>query len=275
MAKRKTIKGNRSFRRRDIPEPILDPQTFLDSTPQGPSIKILPDVNVMKIGGQSIIDRGRGALYPLLEEIVANKERHKMLLCTGGGTRARHAYEVAMDLELPTGVIAAVGQATPRQNSRMLQMLLAKHGGLYLLPDDIEKLPLYFSMNCLPISSGMPPYEYWEKPPTRGRIPPNRTDSGTYLIGEFLGARSVLYVKDEDGLYSDDPKKKPNAKFIPDISVRDLLKMDLGDLVIERVVLENMLNAKNVRSIQIINGLKHGTLTRALDGEHVGTIIHV
>jgi molybdenum storage protein len=274
MKARQIKKTQSSENGRETPEPILDPETFLEFTPERATIRVLPDINVMKVGGQSIMDRGRAALHPLLEEIIANKPRHKMLLCAGGGTRARHAYEIAMDLELPTGVIAAVGQATPRQNSRMLQMLLAKHGGVHLLPDDFDKLPLYFSLNCLPITSGMPPYEYWEKPPETGRIPPNRTDSGTYLIAEFLGARSVIYVKDEDGLYSDDPKKRRNAKFYPEISVSDLLKMDLGDLVIERVVLENMLHAKHVRSIQIINGLKPGNLTRALDGEHVGTIIH-
>jgi molybdenum storage protein len=36
-----------------------------------------------------------------------------------------------------------------------------------------------------------------------------------------------------------------------------------------------MLNAVNVREIQIINGLRRGELTRALEGEPVGTIIYV
>ena len=252
----------------------LNEKKFLESTEKFDVIRIMPEVNVIKIGGQSVMDRGRAALYPLLEEIVSLKDRYKMLLCSGGGTRARHAYQVAMDLDLPTSVIAAVGQATPRQNARMLQMLLAKHGGIYLLEGDFEKLPLYFAVSCLPIMSGMPPYEYWEKPPEDGRIPPNRTDSGTYLTAEFLGARTCLFVKDEDGLYTDDPKKNKNAKHIPKISVQELLKMNPNDLIIERVVLENMLNAKNTREIQIINGLKKGHLTRALNGEHVGTIIY-
>ncbi|HSG05195.1 MAG TPA: uridine kinase, partial [Nitrospiria bacterium] len=111
----------------------LSDKASIAATEGGEVIKILPDINVLKIGGQSMMDRGRGALYPLLEEIVENKKKHKMLLCAGGGTRARQAYEVAMDLELPTNVIAAIGQATPRQNARMLQMLLAKHGGIYCL----------------------------------------------------------------------------------------------------------------------------------------------
>jgi hypothetical protein len=34
--------------------------------------------------------------------------------------------------------------------------------------------------------------------------------------------------------------------------------MDLGDLVVERVVLENMLGATHVRQIPIINGLEPG-----------------
>ena len=41
-------------------------------------------------------------------------------------------------------------------------MLLAKHGGVYLNPEDFEKLPLYFRVGCIPVMEGMPPYEYWE-----------------------------------------------------------------------------------------------------------------
>ncbi len=241
---------------------------------EGEVIRILPNVNVVKIGGQSILDRGRPAVYPVLDELVKNMKKHKILICVGGGTRARHAYEIALDLELPTGVIAAVGEATPRQNARMVQMLLAKHGGVYILPDDFEKLPLYFALGCIPIMSGMAPYDYWEKPSETGRIPANRTDSGTYLSAEYLGARSLIYIKDEDGLYTDDPKKNPKAKLIRKISAQELLKNELPDMVVERVVLQNMINARHMRKLQIINGLKKGNITRALAGEHVGTIIY-
>jgi molybdenum storage protein len=33
--------------------------------------RILPNATVIKIGGQSIIDRGRSTVYPLVDEIVA------------------------------------------------------------------------------------------------------------------------------------------------------------------------------------------------------------
>ncbi len=265
--------GKHRFGGSRVAEAPITPQTL--ASKYGEPIRVLPDVNVVKIGGQSIMDRGRAAVFPLIEEIAEAARRHHILIGAGGGTRARHAYSVALDLDLPTGVLASIGCATSRQNARILQMLLAKHGGVYLNPEDFEKLPLYFRVGCIPIMVGMPPYEYWEKPTSSGRIPANRTDSGVYLTGEFLGARSVIFVKDEDGLYTHDPKKDRHARFIPRISAQELLEMDLQDLVVERVVLENMLRAVHMKEIQVINGLARGNLTRALEGEHVGTVIYV
>lgn len=238
------------------------------------TIRILPDVHVLKIGGQSVMDRGRPAVYPIVEELVEARKDHEFILGAGGGTRARHAYSLALDLEMPTGVLAAIGASTPRQNAWMLQMLMAKHGGIYVIPEDFEKLPLYFRLGCIPIMSGMPPFEYWEKVPEIGRIPPHRTDAGVYLTAEFLGAKSVIFVKDENGLYTADPKKDPNAKHIPKIHVDELIAMDLGDLIVERVVLDYMKVAQHIRKIQIINGLTPGNIKRALAGEEVGTIIY-
>jgi molybdenum storage protein len=106
-----------------------------------------------------------------------------------------------------------------------------------------------------------------------GRIPPHRTDTGAYLVSEVFGARSMIYVKDEDGLFTADPKKDPKATFIPRITVEELEALDLADVVVERSVLALMKNAEHRRSIQVINGLKPGNLTRALNGEAVGTII--
>ena len=53
-----------------------------------PVVPILPEANVIKIGGQSFIDRGRAAVFPLIEELVENLPRHKMIIGTGAGTRA-------------------------------------------------------------------------------------------------------------------------------------------------------------------------------------------
>jgi molybdenum storage protein len=237
-------------------------------------VAVMPDVRVVKIGGQSIMDRGRAALFPILDEVIeARKKGIQVVLLTGGGTRARHIYTIASELEMPTGVVATLGKYIPMQNARMVQMLLAKHGGLYILPDDFEKLPLYLQMGCIPVMSGMPPFGYWEKREEGSRIPPHRTDAGVFLSCEFLGARRAIYIKDEDGLYTDDPKKNPSATHIPRITAKELVERDLDDLVIERVLVDYLPRARWCKELQIVNGLKPGQVLAALEGKDVGTII--
>jgi len=233
-----------------------------------------PDVSVLKVGGQSITDTGAKGVLPVIQEIVENHALHRMIVSTGGGTRSRHIYAIAMELGMPTGIISKLGQSVSEQNALMLSTLLSPHGGIKVGHDDIPKLGGYFAQGCIPVIHGMPPYGYWEHPPKEGSIPPNRTDVGAYLLAEVIGARQCIFVKDEDGLYTDNPKKYPEAEFIPRIGAGELIDLDLDDLIVERAVLEFMLCARSVTEIQIINGLKPGRITQALNGEHVGTIIY-
>ncbi|NOT54923.1 MAG: uridine kinase [Deltaproteobacteria bacterium] len=251
----------------------LTDASLLAQTGQGSGVQILPDANVVKIGGQSMIDRGRQAVFPIIEEIVENLGRHKMIIGTGAGTRARHAYSVGIDLGLPTGVLSVLGTFVSMQNARMLHYLLARHGIPFIEPAQFPQLPLYLAERQAVIFFGMPPYTFWQQNPAAGRIPPHRTDTGAYLVSEVFGTRAMIYVKDEKGLYTADPKKDKHAKFIPRITLAELKELDLQDVVVERAVLELMEHAEHRRSIQFINGLEKGNLTRALNGEAVGTII--
>src|SRR5437879_6138228 len=235
---------------------LLHPQSVL---------QILPDANVIRFGGQSFIDRGRAAVFPLIEELVENLPRHKMIIGTGAGTRARHAYSVGLDLGMPTGVLSVLGFFVSIQNAKMIHFLLAKHGIPSIEPAQFAQLPLYLAERQAVVCVGMPPYSYWQPNPELGRIPPHRTDTGCYLISEALGARSMIFVKDEEGLYTADPKKDRKARFIPKITVEELEQMALADVVIERSVLQLMKSARHRRSIQVINGLTKGNLTRALN----------
>lgn len=248
-------------------------KTFLKSLEYVKPFKFLPEVNVLKIGGQSITDIGAAAVLPIIEEVAENAKKHKMIISTGGGTRSRHIYAIAMELGMPTGVIAKLGQSVSEQNALLLVTLLSPHGGIKVGHDDLPKLGAYFAQGCIPVIHGMPPYGYWEHLPQVGRLPQHRTDVGAYLLAEVIGAKQCIYVKDVDGLYTDNPKVDPDAAFIPKIGAAELIERDLDDLVVERAVLELLLNSQNVSQIQIINGRKAGNISKALNGEHVGTII--
>lgn len=254
-------------------ESLMDKQ-LLQRTETERVFRPLPEINVIKLGGQSVIDRGAAVVLPLLDEIVAARQQYSLLVMTGGGTRSRHAYAIALDLGMPTGVLAKLGQSISEQNALMISTLLAPRGGVKIGQDEIVQLPAYLAMGVIPVMHAMPPYGLFEEPAAHGRIPPHRTDVGTYLIAEVLGARRCILVKDERGLYTADPKKDPHAEFIPEIEVNDLLARDLNDLAVERSMLTALANARSVKEVLLVNGREPGGLTRALAGENPGTRIY-
>jgi molybdenum storage protein len=254
-------------------ESLMD-RSLQESTETGEVFRAMPDLNVVKLGGQSVIDRGRQVVLPLAEELVAARSAHKLLVMTGGGTRSRHAYAIALDLGMPTGVLAKLGSSISEQNALMLSLLLAPYGGIRIGHDDLVKMPNYMAQGSIPVMHAMPPYSFWEQPAERGRIPPHRTDSGTFLTAEVLGAKRCILVKDERGLYTADPKKDPGADFIPEIEVNELLAMDLADLAVERAMLRALARAQIVHEVLIVNGREPGSLTRALEGENPGSRIY-
>lgn len=253
---------------------------FLKRTEAREYFRMHPDINVLKIGGQSIIDRGREAVFPVVDVLLKAKEEHKMILMTGGGTRARHVYSIGIDLGMPAGVLSKLGDKVSWQNAEILSALLSKYGGIKIgHGDNLEQLVMFCQLGYLPITYGVPPYGYFEHPPQYGSIPPHRTDCGAFLLAENLGAKSLIYLKDERGIFECDPKKikasdRENLTYFDRISVGELLRMDLDDLIIERAVLTLLQRAKNLTEFQIVDALHHPEhISAALEGEHVGTII--
>lgn len=254
---------------------------FLKKTEAKKYFRMHPEINVIKIGGQSIIDRGRDAVLPVLDVLIKAKEKHKIILMTGGGTRARHVYSIGVDLGMPTGVLSKLGDKVSWQNAEMVSVLLAKHGGVKIgHGDNLEQLTMFCQLGYLPITYAIPPYGFFEHPAEHGSIPPHRTDCGAFLLAENIGARSLIFLKDEKGLFDRDPKKVPKAqrnkmRFFDRISATELLELDLDDLIIERPILTLLRRAKCLKELQIIDALNHPEhILAALEGKHVGTIIY-
>ncbi len=280
----KLIKERKDKGRLHIDTPLMGEslvsKAFLKTTESKEYFRMHPDINVLKIGGQSIMDRGAKAILPIVDELIKLKDEYKLLLMTGGGTRARHVYNIGIELGMPTGVLSKLGDKVSWQNAEMLSVLLAKHGGVKIgHGDNLEQLTMFCKEGYLPITTGIPPYGFFEHPAEFGSIPPHRTDCGAFLLAENIGAKSLIYLKDEKGLFENDPKKKGKKgrklKFYDKISVDELIKLDLDDLVIERPILKMLRHSKCLKELQIIDALNHPELIRdALDGKHVGTIIH-
>ena len=283
MAKLVKEKGKKGRLHIDTPlmgESLVSKE-FLKRTESREYFRMQPDINVLKIGGQSIIDRGREAVLPILDVLIEAKEKHKIILMTGGGTRARHVYSIGIDLGMPTGVLSKLGDKVSWQNAEMMTVLLAKYGGVKIgHGDNLEQLTMFCRLGYLPITYGVPPYGYFEHPAEYGSIPPHRTDCGAFLLAENIGARSLIYLKDEKGLFDRDPKKtgkkgQEAPRFFDRISAKELMSLDLDDLIIERPILTLLQRAKCLKELQIIDALHHPEhILSALEGRHVGTIIY-
>jgi molybdenum storage protein len=246
---------------------------LLEKTDEISPVRILPDLNVVKIGGHGIIDYGRKIVLPLTEEIGELSKNNKILLVTGGGARVRHIMDIGIELGMPTGVLAELAGKISEQNAIMMSVLLSKYNGVRIHTSDLLEISSLMAVGLLPVIHGTPPYGLYEQPPKIGSIPPNRTDTGAFLIAEVLGAKNCILVKDVNGLYTENPRVNPNAEFIPDVTAEELLEKDLEDIVLERRVVELLLVAKHVKEVRIVNGHVRGNIAKAINGENIGTII--
>jgi molybdenum storage protein len=239
----------------------------------GRPIRLLPWVQVVKIGGRSIMDRGPDAILPLVDEIRKLLPEHRLLILTGAGIRARHLYSVGLDLGLPVGSLAPLAASEAGQNGHILALLLAPEGVSYLEhPTVANQLAIHLSASRAVVASAFPPYHHHEFPTSR--IPPHRADAGAFLLADALGAAGLTIVEDVDGVYDADPKGRDarEATLLGETNVMDLAKYQ-GPLPFDRALLEVMATARHLERVQVVNGLVPGRLTAALRGAHVGTII--
>jgi molybdenum storage protein len=274
MSKLVTDDGRTHITSNLMRESLVD-RKVIARTQSDHEFEIMPDVVLVGIGGQSIFDRGKAALLPLVAEISSLRGKHKMMIGVGGGTRVRHTVSIALDLGVPTGGVAQLVGAMEEANAVFLNALLAKHRSIVMQREHFWELPLYIENGMLPIVISIPPYHFWEPPPPEGDgpLPTHGSDFGLFMLAEVLGMRKMVFVKDEDGLYDKDPKKHADAKLIPRTTLEAILANMPAEMILDRQLFGAWATSRHVREIQIVNGLKPGQLSRALAGEKVGTII--
>ena len=254
---------------------MVDKEVMASTEGSVPVVRMLPHVHIVKIGARSILEAGKEVTYSVVDVLNKVLEKDKLILSTGGGARSRHVFSTGIDLGLPTGVLAQLSAADALGNAHILGTLLSPVGVVAIPPEIFgHLLPLFIRSAPGVIFNGVPPYNLWEHLPAIGRIPPNRSDAGSFLLGECFGCKTVTLVKDVDGLYDSDPKKNPDAEFIPKIGARELQQRNIKTLPFDRILLDLLHNTRLVKQFQVVNGHKPETIAAAVRGEHVGSIIH-
>jgi len=97
------------------------------------------------------------------------------------------------------------------------------------------------------------------------------TDTAAMLRAVELHADAVLLAKNIDGVYSDDPRKDPNAKLIPEISYQKAQDMHLKvmDTAAFALCAEN-----NVPVVRVFSLAEPENMLEVLCGGNVGTTLY-
>ena len=95
------------------------------------------------------------------------------------------------------------------------------------------------------------------------------TDTTASLRASEIKADCILKATNVDGVYSSDPNKNSDAKFIPRLSYIEVLNRQLGvmDTTAVSLCMDNNL------PIIVFNLLKKGNICRVVNGENVGTVV--
>ncbi|HKT21040.1 MAG TPA: hypothetical protein VJR06_00245, partial [Nitrososphaerales archaeon] len=175
---------------------------------------LMPNVAAIQIGGK-IVDGGRDKLLPVLDEIRKNLKQHKVIVAAGSGKRAKHVLAVAGDLGLPLGLRAELRRLDTELNAHIVGALLSPYGIAELTHAEmVHMLPAMLEISRAVVFNGVPPYDIWEHIRSEASEPPTGADAGVFLFAETCGMKRVVFVRDVDGIYDEDPKSNRRAKLI-------------------------------------------------------------
>jgi uridylate kinase len=95
------------------------------------------------------------------------------------------------------------------------------------------------------------------------------TDTCAALRASELEAQLLIKATNVDGVYTDDPKKNPDAKLIEKLSYEDVLTKNLRAMDLSAI----SLCRENNIPIIVLNIFKADNIVKAIEGQQVGTLI--
>ena len=196
-------------------------------------------------------------LAAMLREVSENA---RIAVVCGGGKTARYYAGIAKELGGGTYEQDILGIAATRMNAQLLSLALGD------MPDDVCRDPEELAEEGKRISV------------MGGTAPGHTTDAVTAMVAKAMGASRLINATSVDGVYTDDPRKNPEAEKIPRMTIDQL-----GDIVYKehgasRSSVFDPLGVKiakeNRIDIVIVDGRDLGELKNAILGKEIrGTFV--
>lgn len=170
---------------------------------------------VMSVGGSLIVPDAidttfLSSLKRLVEDQIHAFGRHIIIIAGGGKTARRYQDAAATVAELDPEDLDWMGIHATRLNGHLLRTIFRDiaHPVMVTNPDDIIDVPEHTSLVI-----------------AAGYRPGASTDLRAVQIAEHRGATKLVNLSNIDYVYTDDPRKNPDAKHIEDITWTEFLKL--------------------------------------------------
>ncbi|MCD5381531.1 MAG: UMP kinase [Candidatus Pacebacteria bacterium] len=222
---------------------------------------------VMSVGGSLIVPNQIDTVFlKTLKEFIDTETANgrRFIIIAGGGKTARRYQDAAADVtDLTSDDLDWMGIHATRLNGHLLRTIFrdSAHRVMVTNPDDILDVP---KEEKIIIASGY--------------RPGCSTDLRAIQIAEKVGATKVINLSNIDYVYTDDPRKNPDAIKIEDISWADFRALipsewDPGLSAPFDPIAAKEAEGKNIE-VAIINGARPDALNNYLqDKEFIGTKI--
>lgn len=220
---------------------------------------------VLSLGG-SLVNPGTpdmGYLKKLAE--ILKKSKFKFGVVTGGGQPARTYAEAVREAGKGEFEADEAAILSTKQNAKLVIAALGDEAYPKVLESFEEAKEA--SMHGKIIVMG-------------GTIPGITTDTDSVLLAEKLGAKRIVNLSNVDAIYSDDPRKNPNAERYSKLSFEELIalanKADQRKAGVHFVfdLFACKLIARSRIETHFVNGKNLEDVEAAIEGKkHSGTIV--
>ena len=219
---------------------------------------------VISVGGSLIVpDKvDYDFLVKLRNTVNKLKRKYKIVVVTGGGKTARNYIEPLRRAGFNNEVQCLLGIKATKLNAMLVSNFLKANK---LLPDSIKEIKNLLRRYNLVVCGSI------------GFKPEMTSDGDSADIARHLNAE-LINMTNVDGLFTRDPRKFKNARFIPEISFKDFLKIanKIKFKAGQHFVLDKsaavIIDRYRIKTT-ILKGLNN--LERCINGEKFrGTVIH-
>lgn len=220
---------------------------------------------VIKIGGSVIASPPNPNLIRRYVDMVLDLKRrgHMIVLVIGGGKLAREFIDLARSLGLSEQEQDELAISVSRLFAQTFSMKLGGYEWRKV-PSTIEEAVKMLNKEGIVVMGGIKP----------GMT----TDAVAALMASEIEADLIIKATDQEGIFTKDPKKYPDAKKLDEISFDDLERI-LGEgrheAGIHRIIdseAVRILKEKHIKTI-VVNGFNPENILLAINGMRVGTII--